>query len=53
MGDDQAVIDGAGQEEAGGEEDAGDLLPEDAEADFRPEGPARAGGAGCGLNERP
>ena len=45
MGDDEAVIGGAGKEEAGGEEDAGDLLPEDAEAYLRAGDRRRALGA--------
>ena len=43
----------AEQEEAEREADPGDLLPEDAEADLRPEGAAGAGGGGGDLDEGP
>ena len=43
----------AKHEEAAGEDQPGDLLPEDAQANLRPEGPAGAGGRGRHLDERP
>ena len=50
MRDDQAVFVAPDQEEADREEDTGDLLPEDAQADFRPEGAAGAGGAEVAIS---
>ena len=53
MGEDEADASGAEREPAQSEENPGDLLPEQAEADLGPEGPAGAGGRGRDLDEGP
>src|SRR5436190_14962253 len=53
MGGDQAERAGAGGEEAEREQDARDLLPEDAQANLGPEGAPRPGGGGGDLDEGP